>query len=62
MVTLRLLYAPVNLTIFNFFHLLQLLQTLPFEAIVNKFDTFIVIYDQFKFVSDASSNIRKVTR
>jgi hypothetical protein len=33
-----------------------------FEAIVTKFDTFIVIYDQFKFVSDPSSNIRKVTR
>jgi hypothetical protein len=48
MVTLRLFYAPVNLT--------------TFEAIVTKFDTFIVIYDQFKFVSDPSSNIRKVTR
>jgi hypothetical protein len=33
-----------------------------FEAIVNKFDTFIVIYDQFKFISDPSSNVRKVTR
>jgi hypothetical protein len=27
MVTLRLFYAPVNLTIFNFFHLLHCLQT-----------------------------------
>jgi hypothetical protein len=62
MVTLRLFYAPVNLTIFNFFHIDYKHNLSKQLTIVKKFDTYIVIYDQFKFVSDPSSNIRKVTR
>jgi hypothetical protein len=41
MVTLRLFYAPVNLTIFNFFHIDYKHNLSKQLTIVKKFDTYI---------------------
>jgi hypothetical protein len=58
MVTLRLFYAPVNLTILiSFTYYIDYKHNLSKQLSTNL--KLLDIYDQFKFVSDLSSNIRK---